>query len=120
MQRFTYEGSPVRVVFGPGTARTALAAEIERLDARRVLVIASTRDEQRNAALIGPLGDRAVATFTAVREHVPVATAEAARAAAKESEENVDRARSECADPGIWRVGRHRQAGECPAERLQH
>jgi maleylacetate reductase len=35
------------------------------------------------AAILTPLGERVVGTFTEVREHVPLATAEAARAAAK-------------------------------------
>ncbi|MCX6463934.1 MAG: maleylacetate reductase [Pseudonocardiales bacterium] len=78
----TYEALPGRVVFGAGVARTELAAEVDRLGARAVLLIASTRDAERVRALAAPLGDRVAATFTDVREHVPVATAEAARAAA--------------------------------------
>jgi maleylacetate reductase len=80
---FTYEQLPQRVVFGVDTARTALAPEIERLGALRVLVIASTRDAERVAALLAPLDGRVAGTFTEVREHVPLPTAEAARAAAK-------------------------------------
>ena len=83
MRSFTYDQLPARVVFGGGAAGTALAAEVDRLGARRVLVIASTRDSARVAALLAPLGERVVGTFTEVREHVPLATAEAARAAAK-------------------------------------
>lgn len=80
---FTYVQLPARVVFGANAARTALASEVEGLGARRVLAIASTRDAARVAELLAPLGDRVVATFTEVREHVPLPTAEAARAAAK-------------------------------------
>jgi hypothetical protein len=76
---------PSRVVFGAGASRAALAGEVERLGATRVLVLASTRDEERVAALTGPLGDRVTGVFTAVREHVPLPTAEAARAAAREA-----------------------------------
>ena len=83
MPGFTYEQLPQRVVFGVDAARTELAAEIDRLGARRVLVIASTRDAERITALLAPLGGRVVGTFTEVREHVPLPTAEAARAAAK-------------------------------------
>ena len=82
VQDFTYDQLPARIVFGPGTARTALADEITRLDAERVMVIASTRDAERVATLTAPLGARVAGTFTAVREHVPLPTAEAARAAA--------------------------------------
>ena len=84
MQGFRYAQLPARIVFGAGAARTQLAAEVERLGATRVLVLASTRDEERVAAITAPLGDRVAGTFTAVREHVPLPTAEAARAAAKE------------------------------------
>jgi maleylacetate reductase len=82
MPGFVHDQLPVRVVFGAGAARTALAGEVERLGATRVLVLASTRDEDRVAALTAPLGDRVAGMFTAVREHVPLPTAEAARAAA--------------------------------------
>jgi len=74
---FTYDALPARIVFGPGSARTGLADEVERLGAERLLLIAS----DRVSALVDPVRDRVAATFTAVREHVPVATAEAARAA---------------------------------------
>jgi alcohol dehydrogenase class IV len=60
-----------------------LASEADRLGAQRVLVIASTRDTTRVNALLAPLGERVVGTFTEVREHAPLATAEAARAAAR-------------------------------------
>ena len=83
MRSFTYDQLPARVVFGVDAARTALAPEVDRLGARRVLAIASTRDNARVAAVLTPLGERVVGTFTEVREHVPLATAEAARAAAK-------------------------------------
>src|SRR6476661_5277488 len=59
-----------------------MGPEIDRLGARRVLAIASTRDAERVATLLDPLGGRVVCTFTEVREHVPLPTAEAARDAA--------------------------------------
>lgn len=79
---FTYDAQPGRVVFGPGVARTGLAAEVERLGASKVLLIASDRDAERVRTLTAPFADRITAVFTAVREHVPVATADAAREAA--------------------------------------
>jgi alcohol dehydrogenase class IV len=85
MPSFVHDQLPARVVFGAGAARTALAGEVERLGATRVLVLASTRDSDRVAALTAPLGDRVAGMFTAVREHVPLPTAEAARAAATET-----------------------------------
>ena len=85
MREFTYDALPARIVFGAGAARTRLASEIERLGARRLLLIASDRDAERVREIVAPLGSTVAATFTAVREHVPVATAEAARAAAAEA-----------------------------------
>jgi maleylacetate reductase len=84
VHHFTYDQLAARIVFGAGRARTELPGEISRLGAERVLVIASTRDAERIASLVEPLGDLVAGTFTAVREHVPLPTAEAARAAASE------------------------------------
>lgn len=76
---FTYDALPSRVVFGAGAARSRLAGEVERLGATAVLLVGS----DRHAALAEPFADRVHSRFTAVREHVPVATAEAAREAAR-------------------------------------
>lgn len=76
MASFVYDALPVRVVFGPGAARTRLAGEVERLGVATILAVGSSRYEQ----LFAPLP--VAARFTQVKEHVPVATAEAARAAA--------------------------------------
>jgi maleylacetate reductase len=86
MREFTYDALPARIVFGSGAARIRLAAEIERLGARRVLLVASERDTARVRELVDPFAERVAATFTAMREHVPHATAEAARAVAVESD----------------------------------
>ncbi|MCW2719388.1 MAG: maleylacetate reductase [Pseudonocardiales bacterium] len=79
---FTYDALPARIVFGPGAARTRLADEVARLEATRVLLIASDRDAERVRQLVAPLHGRVAATFTDVVEHVPVATAAAVRAMA--------------------------------------
>ncbi|WP_232668673.1 maleylacetate reductase [Pseudonocardia sp. TRM90224] len=84
MHAFTYDALPARIVFGPGTARTRLASEVVRLGAGALLVVASDRDAERVGELVEPLAERVAGTFTAVREHVPIATAQAARAAAAE------------------------------------
>jgi maleylacetate reductase len=78
MKPFRYQALPGRVVFGAGAARTELAAEVDRLGLRRVLLIASTRGYDLAAGLAAPLGRRLVATFTDVRPHVPVEVARAA------------------------------------------
>jgi maleylacetate reductase len=85
VQEFTYDALAGRVVFGPGAGRTRLAGEVERLGVRRVLVLASERDAERVRALVAPLAERVAATFTGVREHVPVETAQAARALAADA-----------------------------------
>ena len=82
---FTYDPLPVRVVFGVGAARSRLAAEVERLGMRRILVVASKRDRELAEELTAPLGGAVVATFTGVRPHVPVEVAEAASALADRS-----------------------------------
>jgi maleylacetate reductase len=82
LHQFRYEALPGRVVFGAGMARTALAAELDRLEAGRILLIATESGESLARDLAGPFADRVVAVFTAVRPHVPVAVAEAARALA--------------------------------------
>lgn len=82
MHVFTYDALPARIVFGPGAARTRLADEVARLEATRVLLIASAREADRVRELVAPLHARVAATFTDVAEHVPVATAAAARAVA--------------------------------------
>jgi maleylacetate reductase len=85
VQEFTYDALPARIVFGAGAARTWLAAEIEGVGVSRLLLVASERDAELVRRLVAPLGHRIVASFTAVREHVPVATAEEAQAVAREA-----------------------------------
>ena len=84
-QEFTYEALPARVVFGPGAARTRLVGEVERLGVGRVLLIASRRAAGTVDTIVAPFRERVAGTFSAVREHVPVETAQAARAAAREA-----------------------------------
>jgi maleylacetate reductase len=72
---FEYELLPRRIVFGPG-AGDRLAGEVDRLGARRVLVVASPR---RAAGLRERLPRRWAGSFTDVVQHVPVETASAAR-----------------------------------------
>ncbi|AZP22465.1 maleylacetate reductase [Streptomyces aquilus] len=80
--RFTHETLPQRVVFAPGEATTAVAAEVAALKATKVMLIAA----QTEAALAGRV---AAGLPVAVRHdevvmHVPVDVAERARKAAVE------------------------------------
>jgi len=80
MDRFTYVAMPARVVFGAG-AVSQLAAEVERLGARRALLISTpgraemVRSVAKDLSVAG-LFDQAVM-------HTPIAAVEAARAKAK-------------------------------------
>lgn len=82
---FTYTATRARVVFGAGVARTRLVAEVDALGAHRVMVVAGPAEMPLARELAAPLGERVVAWFDDVRQHVPVACAEGARAAARAS-----------------------------------
>ncbi|GAA4288843.1 maleylacetate reductase [Georgenia daeguensis] len=79
-----FESWSQRVVLGTGAARTALAGEIERLSASRVLLLATEQELPLARELAASLP--VVATFTGVRPHVPVEVAEAARALARSND----------------------------------
>jgi maleylacetate reductase len=82
---FAYDALPGRVVFGSGSAAAQLLAEVDRLGARRILLIAAQSDLAIAQAVAQPIAERVVATFSGVRAHVPVAVAEQARELARES-----------------------------------
>jgi maleylacetate reductase len=84
MNAFTYDALPGRVVFGAGASRDRLAEEVGRLDAERVLLIATEQERELAEDLASPLGERLAGLFTRVRPHVPVEVAERARDAARE------------------------------------
>lgn len=79
--------STQRVIFGKPAA-AAIAAEAERMDSRRVFLLASStlrNDTDEIAAIERALGDRHAATFSGIRPHAPrsdvLKAVEAARAA---------------------------------------
>lgn len=74
MQRFEYQGRPGRVVFGAGR-RSELAAEIDRLGLRRVLVVSTPGRADLAAELAAPLGDRLAGLHPHAVMHVPAAVA---------------------------------------------
>jgi maleylacetate reductase len=85
LRAFTYEALPGRVVFGAGTSKDKLAEEVHRLDAKRVLFVATEREKESVKELVAPLGDLLAGLFTEVRPHVPVEVAQRARDAAREA-----------------------------------
>ncbi|KRF33775.1 Maleylacetate reductase [Yonghaparkia sp. Soil809] len=76
---FRYASLPHRVIFGAGSSRTSLAAEVEALGAERLMVIASDRDTALVDELLAPWRDRVAVRFTGVRPHVPDSVAAEAR-----------------------------------------
>jgi len=80
---FVYTATAARVVFGPGSL-ARLPEEVERLGARRALVL-STPGQAREAQRIADrLGARAVGVFARAVMHVPLETAREAREAARQ------------------------------------
>ena len=77
MRAFVYSAQPSRVVFGVG-ALDQLGAEIERLGAKRALVLSTP--EQRSSAeeVAKRLGPRAAGVYDRAVMYVPLETAEAA------------------------------------------
>ncbi len=81
MRAFRYEGLPSRVVFGAGCAAGELDQELERLGARRVLLVVTDQELALATRLTGSLAS-VVGTFTGVRPHVPVGVVDEACALA--------------------------------------
>jgi maleylacetate reductase len=76
-QSFTYQVSPMRVVFGVGTA-AGLADELERLGIKRALVLASRRQQAELGDLASLTGDRMAGMFDGAVVHTPVVVTERA------------------------------------------
>ncbi len=82
MNVFTFDAHLPRVVFGPGVL-AQLPAEIERLGARKALVL-STPDQARDAQrVVEMLGERGAGVFPRAVMHVPVEVAREAAAEAR-------------------------------------
>jgi len=81
MRAFTYQTQPSRVIFGLDSIERALE-EIERLDARRPLILHSPHCKEAAGALSALLGDCLAGLYEGSAAHVPIEAAEAARAAA--------------------------------------
>ncbi|MEX0958610.1 MAG: maleylacetate reductase [Burkholderiales bacterium] len=83
MRSFVYQGQPSRVVFGAGSL-DRVGDEVDRLAAKRALVLSTP--EQRAAAegVAHRLGARAAGVYDRAVMHVPLETAEDARRLAAE------------------------------------
>lgn len=82
MTSFIYDAQPGRVVFGVGSLER-LADETARLGIEKALVVCTPAGRRRAGDLSAMLGERLAGVFDQAAMHVPVATAEAAREAAR-------------------------------------
>ena len=81
MKGFVYQGTPSRVVFEWG-ALAQLPVEVERLGARRALILATPEQHVLADEVARVLGERAAGVHAQAVMHVPVDVARAAREAA--------------------------------------
>jgi maleylacetate reductase len=81
MNPFTYDQLPARIVFGAGRL-ASVGAEVERLGAERVMLIADAQAAAFGDDVAAQLGARCVLRWNEVAQHVPVELAERARDAA--------------------------------------
>lgn len=84
MRAFTYQAQPGRVIFGLDSLALA-PEEIERLGARRPLILHSPHCKEAAEALSALLDGRVAGLYEGAAAHVPIEAAEAARATAREA-----------------------------------
>ena len=77
MQPFVYDGLPCRVIFGSGTL-AKLADEIDRLGAKRALLLSTPEQATAAKDLAASLGPRAAGVFARAAMHTPVEITELA------------------------------------------
>jgi maleylacetate reductase len=83
LKDFVYTGLPMRVVFGAGSV-AQLPAEIDRLGAKRALVLSTPGRSESVRAVAESLGPALAGTYAKAVMHVPVEVAEDARRVARE------------------------------------
>ena len=83
MKAFTYTALPARVVFGAGSV-AQLPAEVEKLGARRALVLSTPGRAASVKAVAASLGARYAGLYGKAVMHVPVEVAQDARRVAQE------------------------------------
>jgi len=75
LKPFVYNGLPARVVFGVG-AIAELPAELERLGAKRALVLSTPEQSVSANEVAQALGSRAAGLYDKAAMHVPIEIAE--------------------------------------------
>jgi len=83
MKSFVYTGQAMRVVFGAGSVRQ-LAAEVEKLGAKRALVLSTPGRGENVREVAASLGERLAGIYDKAVMHVPIEVAEDARRVAAE------------------------------------
>jgi maleylacetate reductase len=83
VRSFIYNGLPARVVFGAGALKR-LPEELDRLGARRALVLSTPEQADSARQVANALGARCAGTYDKAAMHVPVEIAEDARRAARQ------------------------------------
>jgi maleylacetate reductase len=83
VKSFVYNGLPARVVFGVG-ALAKLPEELDRLGAKRALVLSTPEQTQSAESVKRALGARAAGLYDKAAMHVPIDIAEDARRVARE------------------------------------
>lgn len=78
MNQFVYQGLASRVVFGWGSLET-LGNEIEKLGARRALILTTPEQRHLGERVAAILGERAAGVYPEAVMHVPIEVARAAR-----------------------------------------
>jgi alcohol dehydrogenase class IV len=81
-QPFVHQAAAQRVVFGPGSL-ARLPEELERLGARRALVLCTPGQRAGAERVAALLGERAAGVFDRAAMHVPVESVQAAREMAR-------------------------------------
>jgi alcohol dehydrogenase class IV len=77
MNAFIYQGTPTRVIFGAGKL-ACLSDEIQRLGARRALILTTPEQQELGEQVARLLGDRSAGVYPHAVMHVPLETAQAA------------------------------------------
>src|ERR1700683_534532 len=85
MRPFLHDQPATRTLFGGGRL-VELPNEADRLGLKRLLVLSTPEQAELGEEALRLLGARGAGLFTKARMHVPLATAEAARAEARRLE----------------------------------
>ncbi|MFI0374456.1 maleylacetate reductase [Actinomadura sp. 1N219] len=80
---FSYDALPMRVRFGSGVV-ASLPEEVDRLGARRALVLCSPEQRATGETIADALGERSAGVLAEARMHVPIEIAQRARDRAAE------------------------------------